>query len=163
MKEQIIELRVNGDRRSLAVEANLRLVDMLRERLSLTGTKLGCGTGDCGACTILMNGRSINSCLTLAVEADGQEITTIEGIALSGNELHPVQEAFIEHGATQCGYCTPGMVISSVDLLEAQPNATEEEIRHALAGNLCRCTGYTKIVEAVATLSQPEPEKGGAE
>ena len=156
MKPRTITLTVNGDRYCLAVPPNLRLVDALRDELHLTGTKLGCGTGDCGACTVYLDGRPVNSCLTLAVEADGGEITTIEGLAPSGTELHPVQAAFIEHGASQCGYCTPGMVMSSAALLEREPAADEATIRHALGGNLCRCTGYTKIVEAVQACAEDE-------
>ncbi len=149
MKSQLIRFSVNGDRRSVAVQPHWTLAETLREQLGLTGTKIGCGTGDCGACTVLLDGRSVNSCLTLACEVDGRQVTTIEGIAPSGEALHPLQDAFIEHGATQCGFCTPGMIVSSVQLLATDPAPTEPEIRHALAGNLCRCTGYTKIVEAV--------------
>ncbi len=150
MNHHVIQIAVNGDSHTLAVAPHWTLVEVLREHLRLTGTKQGCGTGDCGACTVLLDGRSINSCLTLAVEADGREITTIEGIAPSGDELHPIQDAFIAHGATQCGFCTPGMVMSSVQLLASNPRPDERQIRHALGGNLCRCTGYTKIVEAIA-------------
>ena len=149
MNRAIVTLTVNGDRYSAAVNPNTTLAEMLRDHLRLTGTKQGCGTGDCGACTVMMDGRAINSCLTLALESDGAEITTVEGIAISGEELHPVQQSFIEHGATQCGFCTPGMVVSAVHLLENNPSPTESEIRRALGGNLCRCTGYTKIVEAI--------------
>ncbi len=162
MKQRIISLTVNGDQYSLAVKPNLTLVEMLRDELHLTGTKLGCGTGDCGACTVFLNGRPVNSCLTLAMEVDGQAITTIEGIATSGTELHPVQRAFVNHGATQCGFCTPGMVMSSVDLLGRNPDADEAQIRHRLGGNLCRCTGYTKIVEAVKAVADgTDTEEGG--
>lgn len=153
MKKRTITLVVNGDEHTLSVKPNRTLVEALRNDLRLTGTKVGCETGDCGACTVLLNGRPVNSCLTLAVEADGQEIRTIEGIATSGTELHPVQRAFVEHGASQCGFCTPGMVVSSVNLLTQNPHADEAEIRHELGGNLCRCTGYTKIVEAVSSCS----------
>jgi len=151
MKKRTIVLVVNGDEHSLAVKPNRTLAEALRDDLGLTGTKVGCETGDCGACTVWLNGRPVNSCLTLAVEADGLEVRTIEGMAPSGTELHPVQRAFVERGAVQCGFCTPGMVMSSVHLLEQAPDATEEEIRHELGGNLCRCTGYTKIVEAVSS------------
>ena len=136
MKQAIIHLRVNGDRYSPAVQAHLTLVELLRDVLHLTGTKLGCGTGDCGACTVNMNGKTVNSCLTLALEADGAEITTVEGIALSGTQLHPVQEAFVKHGASQCGFCTPGMVVSSVHMLERHAHPSEAEIRHGLAGSV---------------------------
>jgi carbon-monoxide dehydrogenase small subunit len=151
MQEVILHLRVNGDPYAVAVPPHLRLVDLLREKLGLTGTKIGCGTGDCGACTVLLDGRTVNSCLTLALEAEGCEVTTIEGVAPGDGRLHPLQEAFIEHGATQCGFCTPGMVVSALHLLEQQGEGglTEAEIRRGLGGNLCRCTGYTKIVEAV--------------
>jgi carbon-monoxide dehydrogenase small subunit len=151
--KRTITLVVNGDEYSLAVKPNRTLAEALRDDLRLTGTKVGCETGDCGACTVLLNGRPVNSCLTLAVEADGQEVLTIEGIAPSGTELHPVQRAMVEHGAIQCGFCTPGMVMSSVHLLERTPDASDEDIRHNLGGNLCRCTGYTKIVEAVSSCS----------
>ncbi len=149
MEEKIVELTVNGDRYTLAVRPHWTLVEVLREHCHLTGTKLGCGTGDCGACTVILNGVTVNSCLTLAVEADGAEVRTIEGMSAAGGELHPVQEAFIAHGGTQCGFCTPGMVVSSIDLIENNPTPSEREVRHALGGNLCRCTGYTKIVDAV--------------
>ena len=159
MAQTLISFKVNGDRYSLAVESNLRLVDLLRDQLNLTGTKIGCETGDCGACTVLLDGRPVNSCLTLAVEAAGREVTTIEGLAPSGEELHPVQEAFVTHGAVQCGFCTPGMVMSSVHLLRTNAHPTEEEIRRGLDGNLCRCTGYAKIIEAIKAASTAEAAK----
>jgi carbon-monoxide dehydrogenase small subunit len=140
---------VNGDEYDLAVDPWRSLNEVLREDLNLTGTKLGCGTGDCGACTVLMNGRSVSSCLTPAVEADGKEITTVEGLAHSGDSLHPIQEAFIEAGAIQCGFCTPGMELSALYLLRHNPTPKEAEVRAALSGNLCRCTGYNKIVQAI--------------
>jgi len=146
-----IRLTVNGDTYHLAVEPWRTLNEVLREDLNLTGTKLGCGSGDCGACTVMVNGKSVSSCLTLAVEMDGQEIITVEGLAPSGESLHPIQEAFIEKGAIQCGFCTPGMEISALHLLETNPSPSETDIRLAISGNLCRCTGYNKIVEAIAT------------
>ena len=146
-----ITLTVNGDRYQIVVDPWRSLNEVLREELNLTGTKLGCGTGDCGACTVLVNGRSVNSCLTLAVETDGKEILTVEGLAPSGEELHPIQRAFIEKGAIQCGYCTPGMEISALYLLNTHSSPREGEIRAGISGNLCRCTGYNKIVEAIAT------------
>jgi len=126
-----------------------RLLDVLREQLRLTGTKEGCGEGECGACSVLMNGRVVNSCLVPAAQAAGCSIKTIEGIALSNDQLHAVQQAFIECGGAQCGICTPGMIIAAVSLLEKNPNPDEAEIRNGLAGNLCRCTGYMKIFESV--------------
>ena len=150
MKHSIM-LKVNGDSYHVVVDSWRTLNEVLREELNLTGTKLGCGTGDCGACTVLVDGRSMNSCLTLAVETDGKEIITVEGLAPSGEELHPIQRAFIEKGAIQCGYCTPGMEISAVYLLNNNLSPREGEIRAGLSGNLCRCTGYNKIVEAIAT------------
>lgn len=142
-----IQLKVNGQNFEVDVEPTARLLDVLRD-LGFVGVKEGCGTGECGACTVLLNGKSVLSCLLFAVQADGKEITTIEGLA-SGNKLHPVQEAFIEHGAVQCGYCTPGFIMSSVYLLNNNPKPTREEIREELSGNLCRCTGYVKIIDAV--------------
>ena len=144
-----IHLTVNGDTYHLAVEPWRTLNEVLREDLNLTGTKLGCGSGDCGACTVMVNGKSVSSCLTLAVEVDGQEILTVEGLAPSGENLHPIQEAFIEKGAIQCGFCTPGMELSALNLLKTNPSPNEAEIRLAISGNLCRCTGYNKIVEAI--------------
>jgi aerobic carbon-monoxide dehydrogenase small subunit len=146
--KQVITLKVNGDSYSLAIDPSRTLNEVLREDLNLTGTKLGCGDGDCGACTVLVNGRSVSSCLTLAIAVDGKEITTVEGLA-SGDKLHPIQESFIEHGAIQCGFCTSGMEMSALNLLNQTPTPTEDEIRTAISGNLCRCTGYYKIVDAI--------------
>ncbi len=145
---QRITTTINGVVHQLDVRPEKTLLSVLRDQLYLTGTKEGCSTGDCGACTVLMDGKTVASCLVLAVEADGREITTIEGIAPDG-DLHPVQEALVELGGFQCGFCTPGMVISAVAFLKENSKPTEEQIRRGLAGNLCRCTGYTKIVEAV--------------
>lgn len=146
--QHLIKLTVNGDVYELLAEPNETLVQVIRNKLDLTGTKEGCGTGDCGACTVIINGKPVNSCLMLAIEANGQEILTIEGIAKNG-DLHPIQEAFINEGAIQCGYCTPGMVLSAKALLDENPNPTEEEIKLGIAGNLCRCTGYRKIIKAI--------------
>jgi carbon-monoxide dehydrogenase small subunit len=143
-----IKLRVNGYLRELAVNPHQTLLDVLRGPLDLTGTKEGCGLGECGACTVLMDGKPVNSCLVLAVEADGSEISTIEGLA-QGGKLHPVQQTFVEKGAIQCGYCTPGMVMAAVGLLKETAEPSREEIKKALIGNLCRCTGYIKIIDAV--------------
>jgi len=145
-----ISLTVNGDTYHLAVEAWQTLNEVLREDLNLTGTKLGCGSGDCGACTVIVDGKSVSSCLTLAVEMDGRQILTVEGLAPSGETLHPIQEAFIEKGAIQCGFCTPGMELSALNLLETNPRPNDTQIRSAISGNLCRCTGYNKIVDAIA-------------
>jgi carbon-monoxide dehydrogenase small subunit len=152
MKREI-ELKVNGEDHSLVVDTREILLDMLRYRLGFTGPKEGCGNGNCGSCTVVLNGVTVNSCLTFAVEADGGEVTTVEGVAVNG-QLHPVQRAFIDNAALQCGFCTPGFIISAKALLECNPNPTEEEIRLALSGNLCRCTGYDKIVRAVQTAAQ---------
>lgn len=143
-----IAITVNGRRREDAVEPRLLLVHYLRDVLGLTGTKIGCDTSQCGACTVLVDGLSVKACTILAVQADGAAITTIEGLQRDGR-LHPVQEAFWEVHALQCGYCTPGMIMQAVQLLEERPNPTEAEIRHGLEGNLCRCTGYHNIVRAV--------------
>jgi len=148
--KQLININVNGTGYELAVKPNTTLVDLLRDQLRLTGTKKGCGLGDCGACTVLLNDKAVNSCLVLAVEADGQNILTIEGLS-SGEELHPIQQAFVEKGSIQCGYCTPGMILRTKSLLDENSDPSEEEIKKALTGNLCRCTGYTKIIEAVET------------
>jgi len=144
----IIQLIVNGEQVESAVEPNRTLVDFLREDLGLTGTKHGCGLGDCGACTVILDGKPVNSCLVLAVQARGKEVLTIEGLAENG-KLHPIQQAFVDKGAIQCGFCTPGMILSAKALLEENPKPTETDIRTALSGNLCRCTGYQKIVEAI--------------
>jgi len=151
--KQVITLNVNGDTYSLAVEPSRTLNEVLREDLNLTGTKLGCGDGDCGACTVLVNGRSVSSCLTLAVSVDGQDVTTVEGLA-SGENLHPIQEAFLEHGAIQCGFCSAGMEMSALNLLNQNENPTDEDIRNAISGNLCRCTGYYKIVDDIGAAAE---------
>jgi carbon-monoxide dehydrogenase small subunit len=148
-----IRLKVNGEEYQLEVGSQELLLDVIRDKLNLTGTKRGCDTGDCGACTIIMDGRAVNSCLILAVEADGREILTIEGLAKNGT-LHPLQETFVEYGAIQCGFCTPGMILSAKVLLDENPEPSEEEIRRAIAGNLCRCTGYTKIVQAIKACAE---------
>ena len=152
--KHFIRLTVNGDTYELAVDPWRTLNELLREDLNLTGTKLGCGTGDCGACSVLLDGRVVSSCLTLALEADGKELTTVEGLAPRGDELHPIQTAFIEQGAIQCGFCTPGMELAALFLLKHNPAPSEAEIRAALSGNLCRCTGYNKIVAAVAAAAK---------
>jgi len=148
-----ISLTVNNRTYELSVEPNQTLVEVLRQHLGLTGTKVGCNQGDCGACAIIMDGRPVNSCLVLAVQADGSNLTTIEGVETDGG-LHPLQEAFVEKGAIQCGFCTPGMILTAKSLLEANPQADEAEIREAISGNLCRCSGYQKIVEAIHSLSR---------
>lgn len=134
---------------TVSVAPNRRLLDVLREELHLTGTKEGCGIGECVACTVLLNGRPVNSCLILAGQAQGSEITTIEGVETEDGDLHPLQEAFLEEGAVQCGFCTPGMVLSALALLRKNPGPSEDEIKEAISGNLCRCTGYKQIVEAI--------------
>ena len=150
MNEQLIpiDITVNGQPRQLQVAAHETLLEVLREKLDLKGTKQGCDNGQCGACTVLLNGRPVNACLTLAVRADGRSIQTIEGVS-DGQQLHPLQEAFIAEHAVQCGYCTPGMIMSAKALLDRDPQPPPGKIREALSGNICRCTGYTKIVKAV--------------
>jgi carbon-monoxide dehydrogenase small subunit len=147
MKKQI-KLKVNGQEAEILVEPRDTLLDVLRYNLGLTGTKEGCGNGNCGSCTVLLDGKAIDSCLMFAIEAEGYEISTIEGLAKEG-KLHPLQQAFIDEGAIQCGFCTPGFVMSAKALLDSNPNPTENEIRQTVAGNLCRCTGYDKIVRAI--------------
>lgn len=148
--KQSITLRVNGEEREVAVSPNRRLLEVLREDLLLTGAKEACDDGTCGTCTVLIDGMPMRACLILAVQAQGREVTTIEGLA-DGRTLHPVQQAFIDEGAIQCGYCTPGMILTAKALLDETPAPTEQEIKHAISGNLCRCTGYNKIVQAVAS------------
>jgi len=151
--KKLITFRVNDKEYEIAVAPNRTLTQVLREDLNLLGTKEGCGVGDCGACTVIVDGKPVNSCLVLAVQADGSDITTIEGVA-RGDSLHTVQQTFVEMGAIQCGFCTPGMVLSATSLLDKNPRPTEREVREALSGNLCRCTGYQKIVEAVQEASR---------
>jgi carbon-monoxide dehydrogenase small subunit len=153
VKRYLITLNVNGDARTVLVKGNAILTNVLRDDLDLTGTKKGCELGDCGSCTVLLDGKPIDSCMMLAVEADGREITTIEGVVTNG-KLDAIQESMINHAAVQCGYCTPGMVLSAKALLTRNPHPTETEVREAIAGNLCRCTGYVHIVEAVLAASQ---------
>ena len=148
MAKQRIQITVNEEEHDLLVNPNITLLDFLRYNLGLTGTKEGCDEGDCGACTVIMDGNVVASCLVLAVEADGSRITTIEGVQ-TGEELHPIQQAFVDSGAVQCGFCTPGMVLTAKALLDENPDPSEADIKHYLEGNLCRCTGYTKIIEAV--------------
>jgi carbon-monoxide dehydrogenase small subunit len=150
--EKTIHLTINNKGYDLTVEPNRTLAEVIRKDLGLTGTKVGCEVGDCGACTVIMDGEPVNSCLVLAVQADGRDIVTVEGLESNG-KLHPLQQAFIDKGAIQCGFCTPGMILSAKSLLDRHPKADEEEIRIAISGNLCRCTGYTKIIEAVLSVS----------
>lgn len=153
-------ITVNGDAHSAEVEPELSLLELLRERLGLTGTNCGCNRGDCGACTVIMEGCSVNSCLVLAAECDGAHVLTIEGVADKGG-LHPVQQAFIEEGAVQCGFCTPGMVMQTVAFLADNPDPSEEEARAAIEGNICRCTGYERIVAAILAAAKKMKRKGG--
>ena len=148
MSKQHVTTTINGEPAEFLAEPFMSLLDVLRDEMHLTGSKEGCGSGDCGACSIIVDGRLVCSCLMLAVEAEGHEIITIEGVA-NGDELHPVQRKFLEHAALQCGYCTPGLIVATKALLDRHPNPTETEARYWLAGNLCRCTGYDKIIRAV--------------
>lgn len=143
-----IRLKINGESYELIIRPDTLLIDLLRSELKLTGTKISCQCGSCGACTVILDGRAVKSCSILALQADGKEITTIEGLA-DGKKLHPIQQAFIDHFAFQCGYCTPGMIMSAKALLDENPAPTEDEVKQALRGNFCRCTGYVKIIEAV--------------
>ena len=148
MIKQLITLTINGERAEVAVEPRWTLLEMVREALRFTGAKEGCGTGDCGACSMIVDGRLVTSCLMLAAQADGRAVVSIEGLATNGT-LHPVQQAFIDTGGVQCGFCTPGMIMAAKSLLDHNPSPSLEEVREGLAGNLCRCTGYAKIYEAV--------------
>ena len=147
----LLTCTVNGEEHSVLADTRDTLLDLLRDRLGLTGTKEGCGNGNCGTCTVLMDGAPVNACLVLALEAPGRAIVTIEGLA--AGELHPLQQALVQHGGTQCGFCTPGIVLSAKALLDENLRPSEAQIRHAIAGNLCRCTGYGKIVEAIAAVA----------
>ena len=146
--KQIIKLKVNGVEEEVMIEPWWTLSRVLRDVINLTGTKIGCGTGDCGSCTVLVDGKAVKSCIYLAMKARGKDILTIEGLATNG-KLHPLQQAFIDHFAVQCGYCTPGMIMMAKSLLDESPNATEAQVKADMSGNLCRCTGYVKIVEAI--------------
>jgi aerobic-type carbon monoxide dehydrogenase small subunit (CoxS/CutS family) len=147
-----LTMTLNGEEVTVEVKPSTLLVEVLRDQLELTGTKVACGEGECGACTVLLDGKPVNSCLMPALKAQGREVLTVEGLAPLG-ELHPLQKAFVGHGAVQCGYCTPGMLMSAKALLDHNPNPTEDEVRLAISGNLCRCTGYAKIVEAILDTS----------
>lgn len=151
-----ITLRVNGDAYTVHVEPQHTLLDVLRDDLNLTGTNRGCNQGDCGACTVHVDGKAMNACLVLAMDTDGSSITTIEGLA-HGGKLHPLQQAFVDEGAVQCGYCTPGMIMTAAAFLDSHPAPTDEEIREGIEGNLCRCTGYESIVRAVRAASRRKP------
>ena len=148
MEKKLIHLTVNGESYEVLIKPNSILLDVLRDQLDLTGTKKGCDSGECGACTVILDGKVVNSCLVLAIETNGKEVLTVEGL-VKGGKLHPLQEAFIEHGAIQCGYCTPGMLLAAKVLLDKNPTPTEQDVRAGIVGNLCRCTGYAKIVEAI--------------
>lgn len=155
MEKHLLELSVNDETYEIAVKPNDTLLEVLREKLGLVGTKEACGLGECGACTVLMNGRPVLSCLTLALDAEGTRITTIEGVC-PGEGLDPIQEAFVTHGAVQCGYCTPAMILTAKELLQRVKRPTEDQIKEAISGNLCRCTGYVKIVEAIRAVKGGE-------
>ena len=151
--KQLIKLKINGEYYELEVEPKKLLIDVIRDNLGLTGTKKACDLGNCGSCTVLIDGEPVLSCLTLAIEAQGKDILTVEGLARNG-QLHPLQQAFVDHGAIQCGFCTPGMLLSAKALLDRNPQPTTAEVKEALSGNLCRCTGYVKIIEAVEVAAQ---------
>jgi carbon-monoxide dehydrogenase small subunit len=154
-----IKLAVNGENYEIQVEPYASLLDTLRDNLLLTGTKKGCDEGDCGACTVIMDGKTVTSCLVLAVDANGRDLVTVEGLA-QGGRLHPVQRAFVEQGGVQCGFCTPGLIMSLVGLLQEDPNPTEEDVRYAIGGNLCRCTGYSKVVKAALSAAETMRQEG---
>lgn len=152
-KNYELRMTLNGEEVQVTVEPSATLAHVLREQLGLTGTKIGCEEGECGACTVLLDGRPINSCICPALKAAGRQVLTVEGLS-ANSDLHPLQRAFVEHGAVQCGYCTPGIILSAVALLNENPHPTEEEIRRAISGNLCRCTGYFKIVQAIQAVAE---------
>jgi carbon-monoxide dehydrogenase small subunit len=152
--KQTIKFILNGEPVELEIEPHFTLLQLLRDKLELTGTKEGCGMGECGACTVLLDGKTVNSCIFPALEVEGKKVTTIEGLTDAQGSLHPIQKSFIDHGAVQCGFCTPGMVLSAKALLDENPRPTAEEIRHGIAGNLCRCTGYLQIIQAIKAVSE---------
>ena len=154
MAKQLLSCTVNGEAVEVLVQPYVNLLDALRENLGLTGPKEGCGTGDCGACTVHVDGRVVASCLMLAMQARGRNVRTIEGLAAADTTLHPLQEAFVRHGVPQCGFCIPGVLMAATALLEENPRPSEEQIRYGIAGNLCRCTGYTKMIAAIAEAAQ---------
>lgn len=160
--KQLIRATINGEARELAVEPYRSLLDVLRSEAGLTGTKKGCDVGDCGACTVILDGKPVNSCLVLGVEVEGSRVETIEGLQPAPDLLHPLQENFIRYGGAQCGFCTPGVLMMAKALLDENPDPSEAEIRFGLAGNICRCTGYTKIVEAIQATARQLNGKGGA-
>ena len=155
--KQLIELNINGEPYEVAVEPRMTLLEVIRDLIGLTGTKNGCSLGNCGSCTVLLDGKPVVSCLLLAIEAQGKAILTIEGLS-KDSELHPLQQAFIEHGGLQCGFCTPGMILSAKALLDENPNRTEDEVKEGISGNLCRCTGYTDAVNAILDVARREKE-----
>jgi carbon-monoxide dehydrogenase small subunit len=158
--KQVLRLTINSEPYELLVEPYWSLLDLLRDHLHLTGTKRGCDEGDCGACTVLLQGKAVPSCMVLALHANDKDVITVEGLA-RGGKLHPVQEAFVTHGGVQCGYCTPGLIISALGLLLENPHPTEEDVRFGIGGNLCRCTGYTKVVQAILKAAEAMPAAGG--
>jgi aerobic carbon-monoxide dehydrogenase small subunit len=159
--KRVVAMTINGEARELAAEPYRSLLDTLREEAGLTGTKKGCDVGDCGACTVLVDGQPVNACLMLAVEAEGRSVETIEGLQAGVDRLHPLQDAFMRHGAAQCGFCTPGILMMAKKLLDDNPNPTDDEIRFGLSGNICRCTGYTKIFDAIRSVAR-ETEAAGS-
>ncbi|KJR48909.1 Xanthine dehydrogenase iron-sulfur subunit [Desulfosporosinus sp. I2] len=156
----LIELNINDRIYEVAVDARDLLIDVIRKKVGLTGTKKGCGDGDCGACTVLIDGKPELSCIKLAIACQGKKITTIEGLVQEGGVLHPLQQAYVDHGAVQCGFCTPGMIMSSKALLDRNPAPTEQDIKHELSGNICRCTGYKRIIEAVEATAKVWSKEG---
>lgn len=160
MKKQLIELNINDRIYEVPVNPRDLLADVIRNKLGLTGTKKGCGQGDCGACTVLIDGNPVLSCLTLAIACQGKKITTIEGLVAEDGQLHPIQQAFVDYGAVQCGFCTPGMILASKALLDKNPKPSEMEIKRGIAGNICRCTGYKKIIEAIFAASETISKEG---
>jgi carbon-monoxide dehydrogenase small subunit len=152
--KQVLSFNLNGDRVEVEIETHWTLLHLLRNDFELTGTKEGCGKGECGACTVIVDGKAVNACIYPAMELEGKEVLTIEGLVGAEGKLHPIQKAFVEHGAVQCGFCTPGMVMSAKALLDENPNPSEDEIRMAIAGNFCRCTGYIQIIEAIKAASK---------